>query len=83
MVGRKPYSKKLRNVIDLEVNKLLASAHERSLKTIKENLKTLHLLTDELLKRESLTYEEIVQLIGQPVNKARHNLNRSNLSSDS
>lgn len=72
MVGQKPYSRKLRNTIDLEVNKLLANAHKSTVKTLNDHMDKLHLLADELIKRESLTYQEIVDLIGQPVNAGRY-----------
>lgn len=70
----KPYSKKLRNMIDLEVNKLVAQAHKSANGTVQAHLDKLHALVDELLKKESLKYEDIVKLIGPPLNKERYSL---------
>lgn len=72
IVGRKPYSKKLRNTIDLEVNKLIASAHNTTVATLNSHIDQLHLLAEELLKKETLSYHEITQIIGEPVNKERY-----------
>jgi spastic paraplegia protein 7 len=73
-IGKKPYSKKLQSIIDLEVNKLIASAHAEAEKTVRNNLDKLHLLADELIKKENLSYEDIVKLIGPPLNKSRYEL---------
>ena len=80
MVGEKPYSKKLRGIIDDEVRKLVYKANDQAVKTIKENLDKLHLLADELLKRERLNFNDIVQLIGEPWNKSRLGLAKPGLS---
>jgi hypothetical protein len=53
------------------VAKLTAEAHKAAEKTVREHLDKLHKLSEELLKRESLTFEEIVELIGEPVNRQR------------
>ena len=78
-VGQKPYSKKLRSIIDSEARKLISQAHDQAYKTVNNNLDKLHKLTEELLKRESLTYQEIVEIIGEPTNKTRYNLSQSHL----
>ena len=83
MVGEKPYSRKLRNMIDLEVNKLVASAHERSVDTLRKHSDVLHKLAEELLKRETLSYAEIVELIGEPAeNSQRYRLATAHLTVD-
>ena len=82
-VGKRPYSKKLRNVIDQEVNKLIARAHSSAQKTVRENMEMLHKLSEELIKKESLNYDEIVQLIGPPLNKSRFTLAQTNLNTSS
>lgn len=77
MVGQKPYSKKLRSLIDVEARKLVSQAHDEAYKTLKANTDKLHKLTEELLRRESLTYQEIVEIIGEPINKGRYNLTKA------
>lgn len=71
-VGIKPYSRKLRSIIDLEVSKLVAQANEKATQTVNKHIDKLHLLAEELLKKENLNYEDIVQLIGLPENPARY-----------
>ena len=78
-LGQKPYSRKLRNIIDEEARKLVTQAHDSAYKMLSNNLDKLHILTEELLKRESLTYQEIVEIIGEPVNKTRYDLAKSHL----
>ena len=73
-LGRKPYSKKLHATIDMEVNQLVAQAHKKATETVNANLDRLHLLANELLKKEILNYEDIVKLIGPPLNQSRYNL---------
>jgi spastic paraplegia protein 7 len=82
-IGMKPYSKRLRNTIDQEVNKLIYQAHEAALQTVKCNMDKLHRLSEELIKRESLNYEEIIQLIGPPLNKSRFTLAESHAKTTS
>ncbi len=82
MVGEKPYSRKLRNTIDLEVNQLVARAHHSTVQTLNAHMDKLHLLAGELMKRESLTYQEIVQLIGEPVNAGRYRTATQPLSAE-
>lgn len=71
MVGERPYSKKFRAVIDLEVQKLVQEAHERASETVRKNMDKLNLLAQELLLKENLNYEDIVRLIGPPENPER------------
>ena len=82
-VGKRPYSKKLRNIIDQEVNKLIAQAHLAAKKTVNDNMDKLHKLSEELIKKESLSYEEIIQLIGAPLNNSRYTLAQLNLKTSS
>ncbi len=81
-VGRKPYSRKLRNTIDFEVNKLVSTAHQSTMDTLTKNIDILHKLAGELIERETLTYEEIVDILGEPVNKERYKVARSHISSE-
>jgi len=82
-IGKRTYSRKLRNIIDQEVNKLIAQAHSSAEKTVRNNMDKLHKLSEELIKRESLNYEEIVKLIGQPLNKSRFTLAELNAKTSS
>ena len=82
-VGQRPYSKKLRAIIDLEVNKLVAKAHSSAEETVKKNLDKLNMLADELLKKEALNYEDIVRLIGPPLNSSRYKLAENALKTQS
>ncbi len=73
-VNKKPYSKKLRATIDMEVNSLIAKAHRDATETMMKHQDKLHILVKELLRKENLNYEDIVRLIGPPLNKTRYNL---------
>jgi ATP-dependent Zn protease len=83
IIREKPYSKKLRAEIDMEVNRLVARAHKQAMETMSANLDKLHLLADELLKNESLKYEDIVKLIGPPLNKTRYEMAKTSESTTS
>jgi spastic paraplegia protein 7 len=63
----KPYSRKLNATIDREINKLIDSATEKAHRAINENLQKLHLLANQLSRKERLDYEDIGRLIGKPV----------------
>ncbi|XP_014209365.1 paraplegin isoform X2 [Copidosoma floridanum] len=63
---RKPYSKKLANLMDLEAKTIVTRAYQRTEKLLSENKEKLKTLAEELLKKETLTYEEVEKLIGPP-----------------
>ncbi|CAH1983503.1 unnamed protein product [Acanthoscelides obtectus] len=65
-LGRRPYSKTLSNLIDLEVRRLVADAYKRTEEIIKHNKDKLELMAETLLKKETLNYNDIVQLLGPP-----------------
>nr|CAH7757725.1 unnamed protein product [Callosobruchus chinensis] len=65
-LGRRPYSKTLSNLIDLEVRHLVADAYRRTEGIIKENKDKLELMAETLLKKETLNYADIVELLGPP-----------------
>lgn len=71
MVGERPYSRKLRALIELEVNKLIKEANLKATETIQNHRDKLNLLAEELLKKENLNYQDIVDLIGPPQNESR------------
>ncbi|CAF0768459.1 unnamed protein product [Rotaria sordida] len=64
--GVKPYSKRLQRLMDEEAKQRLANAFKRAEKLITENRAKLDILAEELLKRETLNYDDIVRLIGPP-----------------
>lgn len=65
-VGKKPYSKKLKNTIDLQARMLVARAYEHTEKVLNENRDKLSLVAESLLTKETLNYTDIVKLIGPP-----------------
>lgn len=65
-VDEKPYSKALGNIIDIESNQIITDAYFRAEEILKTNRDKLVTLAEALLKRETLNYEEVVELIGPP-----------------
>lgn len=65
-MGRRPYSKKLANVIDVEVRNLVASAHKHTEKVLLKHKDQLALLAEMLLKKETLNYDDVEGLLGPP-----------------
>ncbi|XP_043463268.1 paraplegin [Leptopilina heterotoma] len=63
---KKPYSKSLGNLIDVEVSRLIADSSKRTNELLSENKEKLQKVAEELLKREVLTYKDIEKLIGPP-----------------
>uniref|UniRef100_A0A5S6QLD2 AAA domain-containing protein n=1 Tax=Trichuris muris TaxID=70415 RepID=A0A5S6QLD2_TRIMR len=63
---RKPYSKYLQALMDKEARQLIENAYALSEKILRSKRSELELLTKTLLERESLTYDQIVELIGPP-----------------
>ncbi|MDD2504847.1 MAG: ATP-dependent zinc metalloprotease FtsH [Bacilli bacterium] len=49
--------------IDQEVRKIIDECYKKSTKILKDNKKLVHLLTDTLVEKETLTREEIVELV--------------------
>ncbi|OXU17169.1 hypothetical protein TSAR_015243 [Trichomalopsis sarcophagae] len=63
---RKPYSKKLANLMDQEARTIITQAYKRTEQLLLENQDKLKLLAEGLLQKETLTYEEVEKLIGPP-----------------
>ncbi|KAK0181008.1 hypothetical protein PV327_003330 [Microctonus hyperodae] len=63
---RKHYSKKLANLMDIEMQRMVALAYQTAEKILTENRDKLELVAEALLKQETLTYEEVEGLIGPP-----------------
>ncbi|XP_034947540.1 paraplegin [Chelonus insularis] len=70
---KKPYSKKLAALMDTEAKLMVADAYKATEKLLKENRDKLEKVAQALLKKETLTYEEVESLIGPPPfgNKAK------------
>lgn len=63
---KKPYSKKLAGLMDLEVRRMITEAYRTTEKLLLDNKDKLIILAEALLKKETLTYKEIEALIGPP-----------------
>ncbi len=64
LIARKNFSEKIHEVIDEEVHTIIANAYERAKKLLKDNVKKLDLLADELLEKEVLNAEELARVLG-------------------
>lgn len=62
--GRSPFSKTLKNMIDLEARKLIADAYYKTETVLKENNDKLKALAEALLKKETLSNKEVEAIIG-------------------
>lgn len=65
-LGRKPYSKKLSNLIDIESRRLVAKAYQATEKVLKKHKDKLELLAENLIKKETLNYDDVEKLLGPP-----------------
>ncbi|XP_058834608.1 paraplegin [Topomyia yanbarensis] len=62
----KPYSKQLGDVIDREARQMITEAYEQTEQILRENVEKLRTLAEALLARETLNYDQVVELIGPP-----------------
>ncbi|XP_037823031.1 paraplegin [Lucilia sericata] len=62
----KPFSKALDTMIDHEARNLIATAYQKTEQILKDNRDKLEKLAEALLEKETLNYEEVVNLIGPP-----------------
>ncbi|XP_055843812.1 paraplegin [Episyrphus balteatus] len=67
--GDKPFSKALDNLIDREARKLVTAAYENTEKVLQTNKDKLIKLAEALLEKETLNYDEVVNLIGPPLHE--------------
>ncbi|XP_066250735.1 mitochondrial inner membrane m-AAA protease component paraplegin isoform X2 [Euwallacea similis] len=65
-LGRRPYSKKFANLIDLEARRLVALAYQHTEEVLNKNRDKLELLAENLLKKETLNYDDVENLFGPP-----------------
>ncbi|XP_044269257.1 paraplegin [Tribolium madens] len=70
--GRRPYSKKLANLIDIEARRLVRRAYKRTEEVLLKNKEKLELLAETLLKKETLNYDDVENLLGPPPFGAKH-----------
>ncbi|EGI70404.1 Paraplegin, partial [Acromyrmex echinatior] len=62
----KPYSKKLANLMDAEVRRIIGESYERTKQLLLDNKDKLDILAEALLKKETLFYDDVEKLIGPP-----------------
>jgi len=61
----KPYSEKTAQIIDQEISKIIESQYNRAKKLINENIDKLHLLAEDLLKKEVIFKENLEAIFGK------------------
>ncbi|GAB0089037.1 paraplegin [Sergentomyia squamirostris] len=66
MATEKPYSRMLGDIIDVEVRNLVAGAYQKTEQILTENRELLAKLAEALLEKETLNYDQVVELIGPP-----------------
>ncbi|KAF6207663.1 hypothetical protein GE061_016110 [Apolygus lucorum] len=64
--GRRPFSKKLASTIDLSARRLVADAYKSTEALILDNRDKLNKLADELMLKETLSFNDVENLIGPP-----------------
>jgi len=70
--AKKPYSKRTGAAIDLEARQLIADAYRRTENVLKENQDKLEMLAQLLLKKETLNYQDVEDLLGPPPFGKKH-----------
>jgi len=70
--GKKPYSKRLAATIDMEARQLIAEAYKRTETLLSENQEKLEILTQMLLEKETLNYQDVEDLLGPPTFGKKH-----------
>lgn len=61
----RPYSEKTAELIDKEVNKIVQEQYERAKKILKDNLKGLTQLAEQLLEKEVIFSEDLEKIFGK------------------
>eukprot|EP00095_Tigriopus_kingsejongensis_P000749 maker-scaffold273_size229271-snap-gene-1.20 protein:Tk00749 transcript:maker-scaffold273_size229271-snap-gene-1.20-mRNA-1 annotation:"PREDICTED: paraplegin" len=64
--GKRPYSKKLAATMDMEARQLIARSYKITEGVLQTHKDKLTLMAEELLKRETLNYDDVVALLGEP-----------------
>uniref|UniRef100_A0A8U7MNI1 SPG7 matrix AAA peptidase subunit, paraplegin n=1 Tax=Corvus moneduloides TaxID=1196302 RepID=A0A8U7MNI1_CORMO len=65
-IGRRPFSQGLQQMMDHEAKSLVAQAYRRTEKLLLENRDKLQTLSNALLEKEVINYDDIEALIGPP-----------------
>ncbi|XP_076205018.1 mitochondrial inner membrane m-AAA protease component paraplegin isoform X2 [Aptenodytes patagonicus] len=65
-IGRRPFSQGLQQMMDHEAKVLVAQAYRRTEKLLLENRDKLRTLSNALLEKEVINYDDIEALIGPP-----------------
>ncbi|XP_076622505.1 SPG7 matrix AAA peptidase subunit, paraplegin [Colletes latitarsis] len=63
---KKLYSKKMGNLMDAEVQRIITEAYKTTEKLLLDNKDKLKKLAEALLERETLTYDDVEKLLGPP-----------------
>ncbi|KAK4877676.1 hypothetical protein RN001_010182 [Aquatica leii] len=64
--GRRPFSKRLSGIIDEEARKLIGQVYKQTEEVLSKHKDKLEILAQALLKKETLNYEDVEDLIGPP-----------------
>merc|ERR1711915_319413 len=70
--GEKPYSKKLAATMDLEARNLIAEAYKRTESLLQEHQNKLEQLATLLIQKETLSYQDVEDLLGPPPFGKKH-----------
>lgn len=60
----KPFSEKTARNIDLEIKRIVDNAHSKCVKLLTEKLSEVDMVAKELLKKEAITREDMIRLLG-------------------
>ncbi|XP_039763854.1 paraplegin [Pararge aegeria] len=63
---KSPFSKALKNLIDMEAKKLIADAYFRTEDILRKNQDKLKALAEELIKKETLNFKDVEGILGPP-----------------
>ncbi|CAH2103407.1 unnamed protein product [Euphydryas editha] len=61
---KSPFSKALKNLIDMESKKLIAKAYYKTEELLRENQSKLKNLAEELIKKETLNFKDVEAILG-------------------
>mmetsp|Transcript_3958 Transcript_3958/g.7673 ORF Transcript_3958/g.7673 Transcript_3958/m.7673 type:complete len:148 (+) Transcript_3958:2-445(+) len=67
----RPYSEKTAQLIDHEVNSIVAASYARSVALLQEHVAKLHALAEALLEKEVIGSEDLVRILGPRMEKSK------------
>jgi AFG3 family protein len=67
----RPYSEKTAQLIDHEVNSIVAESYQRSVNLLEEHKVKLHALAEALLEKEVIGSEDLVRILGPRMDKSK------------